>query len=163
MGHHCYSRDPMQTQDEELPPEIAEIHGHIGLVNPIKAQVWREKAQFSAKGFISTNATSFGFTQLSMMMHLTNYGVNRVLRALARGRTYENALDDCYYVGHLGETEIPHFNSVEFFPFNEVSHIKVFKDRDEYCARFTFAEEQFSIRSECAELFDLFDKIAKKN
>lgn len=153
----------MSTQDEELPPEIAEIHGHIGLINPIKAQVWREKAQFSAKGFISTNATSFAFTQLSMMMHLTNYGVNRVLRVLARGRTYESALDDCYYVGHLGEAEIPHLNSVEFFPFNEVSHINVFKDRDEYCARFTFAGEQFSIRSECAELFDLFDKIVKKN
>lgn len=150
----------MSTQDEKLPPEIAEIHGHIGLFNPIKAQIWREKAQFSAKGFISTNATSFAFTQLSTMLHLTNYGVNRVLRALARGRTYEIALDDCYYVGHLGEAEIPHLNSVEFFPFNEVSHINVFKDRDEYCARFTLAGEQLSIRSECAELFDLFDKIA---
>jgi hypothetical protein len=153
----------MSTQDEELPPEIAEIHGHIGLINPIKAQVWREKAQFSAKGFISTNATSFAFTQLSMMMHLTNYGVNRVLRALARGRSYESALDDCYYVGHLGEAEIPHLNSVEFFPFNELSHINVFKNLDQYGARFTFAGEEFSIRSDSAEIFDLFDKIAKKN
>ena len=153
----------MSTEDEELPPEIAEIHGHIGLVNPIKAQVWREKAQFSAKGFISTNATSFAFTQLSTMMHLTNYGVNRVLRALARGRTYESALDDCYYVGHLGEAEIPHLNSVEFFPFDEISNIKLSKESSGYRAQFTFAGEEFSIRSESAELFNLFDKIAKKN
>ena len=153
----------MQTQDEELPPEIAEIHGHIGLVNPMKAQVWREKAQFSAKGFISTNATSFAFTQLSTMMHLTNYGVNRVLRALARGRTYESALDDCYYVGHLGEAEIPHLKSVEFFPFDEISNIKLSKESSGYRAQFTFAGEEFSIRSESAELFNLFDKIAKKN
>ena len=153
----------MQTQDEELPPEIAEIHGHIGLVNPIKAQVCREKAQFSAKGFISTNATSFAFTQLSTMMHLTNYGVNRALRALARGRTYESALDDCYYVGHLGEAEIPHLKSVEFFPFDEISNIKLSKESSGYRAQFTFAGEEFSIRSESAELFNLFDKIAKKN
>ena len=153
----------MSTEDEELPPEIAEIHGHIGLVNPMKAQVWREKAQFSAKGFISTNATSFAFTQLSTMMHLTNYGVNRVLRALARGRTYESALDDCYYVGHLGEAEIPHLNSVEFFPFDEISNIKLSKESSGYRAQFTFAGEEFSIRSESAELFNLFDKIAKKN
>jgi len=153
----------MQTQDEELPPEIAEIHGHIGLVNPIKAQVWREKAHFSEKGFISTNATSFAFTQLSTMIHLSNYGVNRVLRALARGRTYESALDDCYYVGHLGEAEIPHLNSVEFFPFDEISNINLSRDSREYSARFTFAGEQFSIRSEYPELFVLFDKIAKNN
>lgn len=163
MGHHCYSLEPMQTQDEELPPEIAEIHGHIGLVNPIKAQVWREKAQFSAKGFISTNATSFAFTQLSTMIHLSNYGVNRVLRALARGRTYESALDDCYYVGHLGEAEIPHLNSVEFFPFDEISNIKLSRDSREYSAWFTFAGEKFSIRSEYPELFDPFDKIARNN
>jgi hypothetical protein len=149
----------MSTEDEELPPEIAEIHGHIGLVNPIKAQVWREKAQFSAKGFISTNATSFAFTQLSTMMHLTNYGVNRALRALARGRTYESALDDCYYVGHLGEAEIPHLNSVEFFPFDELSHIKVSKDLHEYLAMFTFAGVEFSIRSESPEFFELFNGI----
>lgn len=149
----------MSTQDEELPPEIAEIHSHIGLINPIKAQVWREKAQFSAKGFISTNSTSFAFTQLSTLMHLTNYGVNRVLRALARGRTYESALDDCYYVGHLGEAEIPHLNSVEFFPINELSHINVYKDLDEYGARFTFAGEEFSIRSEHPYLFELFNGI----
>jgi len=149
----------MQTQDEELPPEIAEIHGHIGLVNPMKAQVWREKAQFSANGFISTNATSFAFTQLSTMMHLTNYGVNRVLRALARGRTYESALDDCYYVGHLGEAEIPHLNSVEFFPFDEISNIKLSKDSFEYRAQFTFAGEEFSIRSESPEFFELFNGI----
>ena len=153
----------MSTQDEVLPPEIAEIHGHIGLVNPIRAQVWRQTAQNSAQGFIATNATSFAFTQLSTMIHLSNYGVNRVLRALARGRTYESALDSCYYVGHLGEAEIPHLNSVEFFPFDELSHIKVSKDLDEYGARFTFAGEEFSIRSESAELFNLFDKIAKKN
>ena len=153
----------MSTQDEELPPEIAEIHGHIGLVNPIRAQVWRQKAQISAQGFIATNATSFAFTQLSTMIHLSNYGVHRVLRALERGRTYESALDSCYYVGHLGEAEIPHLNSVEFFPFNELSHIKVFKDLDEYGARFTFAGEEFMIRSEYPELFDLFNKIIKEN
>ena len=149
----------MSTQDEELPPEIAEIHSHIGLINPIKAQVWREKAQFSAKGFISTNSTSFAFTQLSTMIHLSNYGVNRVLRALARGRTYESALDDCYYVGHLGEAEIPHLNSVEFFPFDEISNIKLSKDSIEYRARFTFTGEEFSIRSEHPYLFELFNKI----
>ena len=153
----------MSTQDDALPPEIAEIHGHIGLVNPIRAQVWRQKAQISAKGFIATNATGFAFTQLSTMIHLSNYGVNRVLRALARGRTYESALDSCYYVGHLGEAEIPHLNSVEFFPFDELSHIKVFKDLDEYGARFTFAGEEFMIRSEYPELFDLFNKIIKEN
>ncbi len=149
----------MSTEDEELPPEIAEIHGHIGLVNPMKAQVWREKAQFSAKGFISTNATSFAFTQLSTMMHLTNYGVNRVLRALARGRSYESALDDCYYVGHLGEAEIPHLKSVEFFPFDELSHVELIKDKDGYRARYTFAGEEFSIRSESPEFFELFNGI----
>jgi hypothetical protein len=160
MGHHCYSLEPMQTQDEELPPEIAEIHGHIGLVNPMKAQVWRKKAQYSAKGFISTNATSFAFTQLSTMIHLSNYGVNRVLRALARGRTYESALDDCYYVGHLGEAEIPHLNSVEIFPFNELSHIKVSKDLHEYLAMFTFGGEEFGIRSEHPYIFELFNGIS---
>jgi hypothetical protein len=153
----------MSTQDEELPPEIAEIHGHIGLVNPIRAQVWRQKAQISAQGFIATNAISFAFTQLSTMIHLSNYGVNRVLRALARGRTYESALDSCYYVGHLGEAEIPHLSSVEFFPVNELSHIKVFKDLDEYGARFTFAREEFMIRSTYADLFDLFENIKKEN
>jgi hypothetical protein len=153
----------MSTQDEELPPEIAEIHGHIGLVNPIRAQVWRQKAQISAQGFIATNATSFAFTQLSTMIHLSNYGVNRVLRALARGRTYESALDSCYYVGHLGEAEIPHLSSIEFFPVNELSHIKVFKDLDEYGARFTFAREEFMIRSTYADLFDLFENIKKEN
>lgn len=153
----------MSTQDEELPPEIAEIHGHIGLINPIKAQVWREKAQFSAKGFISTNATSFAFTQLSTMMHLTNYGVNRVLRALARGRTYESALDDCYYVGHLGEAEIPHLNSVEYFPFKEITNIKVSRDLHEYRALFAFAGKEFRIRSVNPELFNLFEKIKKEN
>ena len=153
----------MSTQDEVLPPEIAEIHGHIGLINPIKAQVWREKAQFSAKGFISTNATSLAFTQLSTMMHLTNYGVNRVLRALTRGRTYESALDDCYYVGHLGEAEIPHINSVEFYPFDEISNIRLSRDSREYSARFTFAGEQISIRSEYPEFFNLFEKIKKEN
>ena len=153
----------MSTQEKELPPEIAEIHGHIGLVNPIRAQVWRQKAQISAQGFIATNATSFAFTQLSSMIHLSNYGVNRVLRALERGRTYESALDSCYYVGHLGEAEIPHLSSVEFFPFNELSHIKVFKDLDEYLALFTFAGEEFMIRSECSELFELFDNIKKEN
>ena len=159
MGHHCYSRDPMQTQDEELPPEIAEIHGHIGLVNPITAQVWREKAQFSAKGYISTNATSFAFTQLSTMIHLSNYGVNRVLRALARGRTYESALDDCYYVGHLGEAEIPHLNSVEFFPFDEISNIKLSKESSGYRAQFTFAGEEFSIRSVHPQFNELLNRI----
>ena len=153
----------MSTQDEVLPPEIAEIHGHIGLANPIRAQVWRQKAQISAQGFIATNATSFAFTQLSTMIHLSNYGVNRVLRALARGRTYESALDSCYYVGHLGEAEIPHLNSVEFFPFDELSHIKVSKGLDENGARFTFAGEEFMIRSQYLELFDLFDKIIKEN
>jgi hypothetical protein len=153
----------MSTQDEVLPPEIAEIHGHIGLANPIRAQVWRQKAQISAQGFIATNATSFAFTQLSTMIHLSNYGVNRVLRALARGRTYESALDSCYYVGHLGEAEIPHLNSVEFFPFDELSHIKVAKDLDEYGARFTFAGEEFMIRSTYADLFDLFEDIKKEN
>jgi hypothetical protein len=153
----------MSTQDEELPPEIAEIHGHIGLVNPIRAQVWRQKAQISAKGFVATCAEGFAFTQLSTMTHLTNYGMNRVLRALARGCDYEWALSDCFYVGHLGEAEIPHLNSVEFFPFNEVSHINVFKDRDEYCARFTFAGEEFSIRSEHPEFFELFENIKKEN
>ena len=153
----------MSTQDEVLPPEISEIHGHIGLVNPIRAQVWRQKAQISAQGFIATNATSFAFTQLSTMIHLSNYGVNRVLRALARGRTYESALDSCYYVGHLGEAEIPHLSSVEFFPVNELSHIKVFKDLDEYGARFTFAREEFMIRSTYADLFDLFENIKKEN
>lgn len=153
----------MSTQDEVLPPEIAEIHGHIGLANPIRAQVWRQKAQISAQGFIATNATSFAFTQLSTMIHLSNYGVNRVLRALARGRTYESALDSCYYVGHLGEAEIPHLNSVEFFPFDELSHIKVSKDLDEYGARFTFAGEEFMIRSTYADLFDLFEDIKKEN
>jgi hypothetical protein len=153
----------MSTQDEVLPPEIAEIHGHIGLANPIRAQVWRQKAQISAQGFIATNATSFAFTQLSTMIHLSNYGVNRVLRALARGRTYESALDSCYYVGHLGEAEIPHLNSVEFFPFDELSHIKVSKDLDEYGARFTFAGEEFMIRSTYSELFDLFENIKKEN
>ena len=153
----------MSTQDEVLPPEIAEIHGHIGLANPIRAQVWRQKAQISAQGFIATNATSFAFTQLSTMIHLSNYGVNRVLRALARGRTYESALDSCYYVGHLGEAEIPHLNSVEFFPFDELSHIKVSKDLDEYGARFTFAGEEFMIRSTYADLFDLFENIKKEN
>ena len=153
----------MSTQDEVLPPEVAEIHGHIGLVNPIRAQVWRQKAQISSQGFIATNATSFAFTQLSTMIHLSNHGVNRVLRALARGRTYESALDNCYYVGHLGEAEIPHLNSVEFFSFDEISHIKVSKVLDEYGARFTFAGEEFMIRSEYPELFDLFDKIIKEN
>ena len=153
----------MSTQDEVLPPEIAEIHGHIGLVNPIRAEVWKQKAQISVQGFIATNATSFAFTQLSTMIHLSNYGVNRVLRALARGRTYESALDSCYYVGHLGEAEIPHLDSVEFFPFDELSNIKVSKDLDEYGARFTFAGEEFSIRSQYLELFDLFDKIIKEN
>ena len=153
----------MSTQDEVLPPEIAEIHGHIGLVNPIRAQVWRQKAQISVQGFIATNATSFAFTQLSTMIHLSNYGVNRVLRALARGRTYESALDNCYYVGHLGEAEIPHLNSVEFFPFDELSHIKVSKDLNENGARFTFAGEEFSIRSTYADLFDLFENIKKEN
>ena len=153
----------MSTQDEELPPEIAEIHGHIGLVNPIRAQVWRQKAQISAQGFIATNATSFAFTQLSTMIHLSNYGVHRVLRALERGRTYESALDSCYYVGHLGEAEIPHLNSVEFFPFDELSHIQVTKDLHEYLVLFTFAGEEFMIRSEYPELFDLFNKIIKEN
>ena len=153
----------MSTQDEVLPPEIAEIHGLIGLVNPIKAQVWREKSGISAKGFVATCAEGFAFTQLSTMTHLTNYGMNRVLRALARGCDYEWALSDCFYVGHLGEAEIPHLNSVEFFPFDELSHIKVFKDLDEYGARFTFAGEEFMIRSEYPELFDLFDKIIKEN
>jgi hypothetical protein len=153
----------MSTQDEVLPPEIAEIHGHIGLANPIRAQVWRQKAQISAQGFIATNATSFAFTQLSTMIHLSNYGVNRVLRALARGRTYESALDSCYYVGHLGEAEIPHLDSVEFFPFDELSNIKVSKDLDEYGARFTFAGEEFMIRSTYADLFDLFENIKKEN
>jgi hypothetical protein len=153
----------MQTQDDALPPEIAEIHGHIGLVNPIKAQLWREKTQTSAHGFIATKATSFAFTQLSTMIHLSNYGVNRVLRALARGRTYESALDDCYYVGHLGEAEIPHLNSVEFFLFHELSHIKVSKDLNEYRARFTFAGEEFSIRSEHPYLFELFNGINGQN
>jgi hypothetical protein len=149
----------MSTRDEELPPEIAEIHGHIGLANPIRAQVCKAKAQTSAQGFIATNDTSFAFTQLSTMIHLTNYGVHRVLRALARGRTYESALDSCYYVGHLGEAEIPHLKSVEFFPFDEITHIKAFKDLDEYGARFTFAGEEFSIRSEHPYLFELFNGI----
>jgi hypothetical protein len=153
----------MSTQDEELPTEIAEIHGHIGLVNPIRVQVWREKALVWAHGFIATSATNFAFTQLSTMIHLTNYGVNRALRALARGRTYESALDSCYYVGHLGEAEIPHLNSVEFFPFDELSHIKVSKDPNEYRARFTFAGEEFSIRSEHPYLFELFNAINGKN
>ena len=153
----------MSTQDEELPPEIAEIHGHIGLVNPIRAQVWRQKAQISAQGFIATNATSFAFTQLSTMIHLSNYGVHRVLRALERGRTYESALDSCYYVGHLGEAEIPHLNSVEFFPFDELSHIQVTKDLHEYLVLFTFAGEEFMIRSTYADLFDLFENIKKEN
>ena len=149
----------MSTQDEVLPPEIAEIHGLIGLVNPIKAQIWREKAGISAKGFVATCAEGFAFTQLSTMTHLTNYGVNRVLRALARGRTYESALDSCYYVGHLGEAEIPHLNSVEFFPFDELSHIQVTKDLHEYLVLFTFAGEESSIRSEHSYLFELFNKI----
>jgi hypothetical protein len=72
-------------------------------------------------------------------------------------------LDSCYYVGHLGEAEIPHLNSVEFFSFNELSHIKVFKDLDEYGARFTFAGEEFMIRSTYSELFDLFENIKKEN
>lgn len=149
----------MSTQDEKLPPEIAEIHGHIGLFNPIKAQIWKEKAQYSAKGFISTNATSFAFTQLSMMLHLTNYGVNRVRRALARGRTYEIALDDCYYVGHLGEAEIPHLNSVEFFPFDEISNIKLSSDSREYSAWFTFAGEEISIRCVHPQFNELLNRI----
>ena len=153
----------MSTQDEVLPPEIAEIHGLIGLVNPIKAQIWREKAGISAKGFVATCAEGFAFTQLSTMTHLTNYGMNRVLRALERGRTYESALDSCYYVGHLGEAEIPHLNSVEFFPFDELSHIQVTKDLHEYLVLFTFAGEEFMIRSECPELFELFDNIKKEN
>jgi len=149
----------MSTQDEELPPEIAEIHGHIGLANPIRAQVCKAKAQTSAQGFIATNDTSFAFTQLSTMIHLTNYGVHRVLRALARGRTYESALDSCYYVGHLGEAEIPHLKSVEFFPFDELSHVELFKDKDGYRARYTFAGEEFTIRSEDLVLYKLFQKI----
>ena len=63
------------------------------------------------------------------MIHLTNYGVNRMLRALARGSNYESALDNCYYVGHLGEAEIPHLKSVEFFPFDELSDVALFKDQ----------------------------------
>ena len=153
----------MSTQDEELPREIAEIHGQIGLVNPMKAQVCKAKAQTSAQGFIATNDTSFAFTQLSTMMHLTNYGVNRVLRALARGRTYESALDSCYYVGHLGEAEIPHLESVEFFPFGELSHVELFKDRDGYRARFTFAGEEFTIRSVHSQFHDLFNGIDGQN
>jgi hypothetical protein len=153
----------MSTQDEVLPPEIAEIHGHIGLVNPIRVQVWREKALDWAPGFIATSATSFALTQLSTMIHLTNYGVTRVLRALARGRTYESALDSCYYVGHLGEAEIPHLNSVEFFPFHELSHLKVSKYPDEYRAEFTFAGKEFSIRSEHPYLFELFNGINGHN
>jgi hypothetical protein len=141
----------MSTQDKELPPEIAEIHGHIGLVNPIRAQVCKANAQTSAQGF----------TQLSTMIHLTNYGVNRMLRALARGSNYESALDNCYYVGHLGEAEIPHLKSVEFFPFDELSDVELFKDKDGYCARYTFAEEEFSIRSEDLVLYELFQKIKK--
>ena len=153
----------MSTQDEVLPPEIAEIHGLIGLVNPIKAQVWREKAGISAKGFVATCAEGFAFTQLSTMTHLTNYGMNRVLRALARGCDYEWALSDCFYVGHLGEAEIPHLNSVEFFPFDELSHIQVTKDLHEYLVLFTFAGEEFMIRSTYADLFDLFENIKKEN
>ena len=151
----------MSTQDKELPPEIAEIHGHIGLVNPIRAQVCKANAQTSAQGFIATNDTSFAFTQLSTMIHLTNYGVNRMLRALARGSNYESALDNCYYVGHFGEAEIPHLKSVEFFPFDELSDVELFKDKDGYCARYTFAEEEFTIRSEDLVLYKLFQKIKK--
>jgi hypothetical protein len=153
----------MSTQDEVLPPEIAEIHRFIGLVNPMKAQIWKETAGISAKGFVATSAEGFAFTQLSTMTHLTNYGVNRVLRALARGCDYEWALSDCFYVGHLGEAEIPHLNSVEFFPFDELSRIQVSKDLDEYGARFTFAGEEFSIRSEHPYLFELFNGINGHN
>ena len=149
----------MSTQDEELPPEIAEIHGHIGLANPIRAQVCKAKAQTSAQGFIATNDTSFAFTQLSTMIHLTNYGVHRVLRALARGRTYESALDSCYYVGHLGEAEIPHLKSVEFFPFDELSDVALFKDQDGYRARYTFAQEEFTIRSVHSQFNELLKRI----
>ena len=136
----------MSTEDEELPPEIAEIHGHIGLVNPFRAQMWIEKEQRTAQGFVATNATSFAFTQLSTMIYITNYGINRVLRSLARGNSYEHALDDCYYVGHLGDGEIPHLKSVEFFPFDAISNIELSKESSEYRAQFTFAEEEFSIR-----------------
>jgi hypothetical protein len=153
----------MQTQDDALPPEIAEIHGHIGLVNPIKAQLWREKAGISVKGFFATNAEGFAFTQLSTMTHLTNYGVNRVLRALARGCDYEWALSDCFYVGHLGEAEIPHLNSVELFPYDELSQIQTTKDLHEYIVLFTFAGEEFSIRSEHQYLFELFNGINGQN
>jgi hypothetical protein len=153
----------MQTQDDALPPEIPEIHGHIGLVNPIKAQLWREKAGISAKGFVATSAKGFAFTQLSTMTHLTNYGVNRVLRALARGCDYEWALSDCFYVGHLGEAEIPHLNSVELFPYDDLSHIQAMKDLHEYIVLFTFAGEEFSIRSERQYLFELFNGINGQN
>ena len=149
----------MSTQDEVLPPEIAEIHGLIGLVNPIKAQVWREKAGISAKGFVATCAEGFAFTQLSTMTHLTNYGMNRVLRALARGCDYEWALSDCFYVGHLGEAEIPHLNSVEFFPFDEISNIKLSKESSEYRAQFTFAGEEFSIGSVHPQFNELLNRI----
>jgi hypothetical protein len=153
----------MQTQDDALPPEIAEIHGHIGLVNPIKAQLWSEKTGISAKGFVATSAEGLAFTQLSTMTHLTNYGVNRVLRALARGCDYEWALSDCFYVGHLGEAEIPHLNSVELFPYDELSHIQATKDLQEYIVLFTFAGEEFSIRSEHQYLFELFNGINGQN
>ena len=149
----------MSTQDEVLPPEIAEIHGHIGLVNPIRAQVWRQKAGISANGFVATCAEGFAFTQLSTMTHLTNYGMNRVLRALARGCDYEWALSDCFYVGHLGEAEIPHLNSVEFFPFDEISNIKLSKESSGYRAQFTFAGEEFSIRSVHPQFNELLNRI----
>jgi hypothetical protein len=153
----------MRNQEQELPPEIAEIHGHIGLFNPIQAQFWREKDQILTHGFIATNATSFAFTQLSTMLHLSNYGVTRVLRALARGRTYESALDSCYYVGHLGEAEIPHIKSVETFPFEELSDIDLANDPHGYHARFTFGNAKFSFRSEHLQFFNLFEKINKQS
>lgn len=152
----------MTAQEYELPPEIVEIHSHIGLFNPIEAGISWSKNQPRGPGFFAISASSFAFTTLSKMIYLTDYGMSRMRRALANGRDYEEALDSCYYVGALGEEDIPHLCTVDFFPIDLISKVQI-EVHDSYTQlHFIFSGEKIFIGSHKPKFYDMLQIIKDK-
>ena len=126
-----YSLSSMRFAPIPVPYEVIEIHRPLGLFDPFRATAYFEpskplgsyKSLSGWRGFISQNEKSFAFTRLSTLMDLGIYGMNRVIRRVARGAKIDSAIESVIYSNGCGEFEIPHVFSVRLFPFDTVSKV----------------------------------------